>query len=249
MVFLVVARLFPPHFVSEEVFSQLCEYDEPVAGPRGQERRRQAGFRGQRFGEQNWICCSLPFQGNFSAWILAFIGCFRSQKKGLRGCKRILVGCDPAIVWLLHPDSCCWTPVFFGSRMLAPLFQYLSTLPPLSTLALSICFRLKKMAFLRKCSANQELGAMQVIRDQAAFAKNHGLFRAASGVDVMCNFLSSTWLWQETCKYTVYIYMYTYIRHMPALCPDPQWRQATHHHHHHHHHHQNLTPIEDLQWM
>jgi len=76
--------------------------------------------------------------------------------------------------------------------MLAPLFQYLSTLPPLSTLALSICFRLKKMAFLRECSANQELGAMQVIRDQAAFAKNHGLFRAASGVDVMCNFLSST---------------------------------------------------------
>ncbi|CAL1146280.1 unnamed protein product [Cladocopium goreaui] len=38
---------------SKEVFSQLCEYDEPVAGPRGQERRRQAGFRGQRFGEQN----------------------------------------------------------------------------------------------------------------------------------------------------------------------------------------------------
>lgn len=39
---------------------------------------------------------------------------------------------------------------------------------------------------------------MQVIRDQAAFAKYHGLFRAASGLDVTWNLLSWTWLWQET---------------------------------------------------
>ena len=88
MVFLVVARLFPPHFVSEEVFSQLCEYDEPVAGPRGQERRRQAGFRGQRFGEQNLNLLFITFSRQFFSMDSRFYRLLQEPKKGSQGVQK-----------------------------------------------------------------------------------------------------------------------------------------------------------------